>query len=104
MALYAGVNYNARVTLPERMQLVQTLMRFTVPPSFILTDWMLAFHFLLVWRLECETLLPDVCPFPHIAHFLDISHLLSYYSHGSAAAERQTRCPLASKHVKNMIP
>jgi hypothetical protein len=63
------------------MQLVQTLMRFTVPPSLTLTDWMLAFHFLLVWRLECETLLPDACPFPHIAHFLDISHLLAYYSH-----------------------
>jgi hypothetical protein len=41
------------------MQLVQTLMRFTVPPSFTLTDWMLAFHFLLVWRLEWETLFPD---------------------------------------------
>jgi hypothetical protein len=67
---------HARVTLPERMQLAQTLMRFGVPPSLILTVWMFTFHFLLVWRLEWETLLPDACPLPHIAHFLDIVCLL----------------------------
>jgi hypothetical protein len=75
---YGAPRYWARVTLPERMQLVQTLIRRTVPPSFTLTDWMLTFHFLRVWRFEWETLLPDAWPFPHIAHFLDISNLRFY--------------------------
>jgi len=32
----------------------------------------LTFHLRREWRLECDTLFPDACPFPQIAHFLDI--------------------------------
>jgi hypothetical protein len=65
-------SYRALVTLPERMQLVQTFFLTTVPFSSTLTLWMLAFHFLLVCLLEWETLLPDTWPLPQISHFLDI--------------------------------
>jgi hypothetical protein len=49
---YTVFNYIARVILPDLMQLVQTFLRTTVPSSTTLTDWIFAFHFLLVLRLE----------------------------------------------------
>ena len=42
----------ARLTLPDLRQLVHTDAFLTLPLSLILTVWMLAFHFLLVWILE----------------------------------------------------
>jgi hypothetical protein len=115
MMWIADGTYKTRVTLPERMQLVQTLIRFGVPPSLILTVWIFTFHFLLVWRFEWETLFPDACPFPHIAHFLDISHLLAFApivqtlpvtsrTGGDVAVYTQSGFFLSSKHAKNMIP
>lgn len=54
------------------MHLVQTFALLTVPLSMIRTDWIFAFHFLLLCLLEWLTWLPDTCPFPQISHFLDI--------------------------------
>ena len=62
----------ARLILLDLMHLVHTLALLTVPLSLILTDWIFAFHFLLVCLLEWETVLPETCPFPHTSHFLDI--------------------------------
>ena len=42
----------ARLTLPDLRQLVHTDAFLTLPLSLILTVWILAFHFLLVWILE----------------------------------------------------
>ena len=63
----------ARFTLLDLMHLVHTFALLTVPfSSATLTVWMLAFHFLLVWRLEWDTVLPETWPLPQISHFLDI--------------------------------
>jgi preprotein translocase subunit SecE len=53
-------NQTARVTFPERKHRVQTFFLVTVPFSLTLTVWIFAFHFRLVWRLEWETLLPEI--------------------------------------------
>jgi len=58
--LYPSAAYMARVTFPDLRQAVQTFSRFTEPFSLTRTDWMFAFHFLLVCRLEWDTLLPEV--------------------------------------------
>ena len=42
----------ARLTLPDLRQLVHTDAFLTLPLSLILTVWILAFHFLLVWIFE----------------------------------------------------
>ena len=62
----------ARLTFPERIHLVHTFFLLTVPFSLVFTVCIFAFHFLLVCLLEWETLFPEVCPFPHTEHFLDI--------------------------------
>ncbi len=63
------------------MHFVHTLARLTLPLSSMRIFWILAFHFRLVRLTECETLLPDVCPLPHISHLLDIcrSLLVRYF-------------------------
>jgi hypothetical protein len=83
--------------LPARKHFVQTLMCFTVPPSLTLTDWMFTFHLRRVWRLEWETLFPDACPFPQIAHFLDmmlLPSLLCSYVFSTAVSGRSLQMQL----------
>jgi hypothetical protein len=61
-------NQFARVTLPERRHLEQTLTVVGVPFTTALTLRMLGFQVLLVLRLEWETLCPKVTPLPQMLH------------------------------------
>ena len=62
-------------TLPARRQREHTATVLWVPFTTALTFLMLGFHVLLVLRLEWETLLPNVTPFPQYIHFAIFLHL-----------------------------
>ena len=55
------------MTLPARMQEVQTFMRFDVPLMNARTRWMFGFQRRLVRRCECETFMPKPGPLPQIS-------------------------------------
>lgn len=59
----------ALVTLPERRQRVQALIRFGVPFTTAFTRCTLGFHVLLERLCEWDTLMPKVTPLPQISHF-----------------------------------
>ena len=64
--------YAAFVTLFERMQRVQTLMRFTLPLTRARTDWMFASNRRRVTLWAWLTFRPTAGPFPQISQRLAI--------------------------------
>lgn len=64
--------YTARLTLPERRHLVQTVSLLGVPSTMALTLWRFGSHLRRVFTSEWLTLLPDAGALPHIAHILGI--------------------------------
>jgi hypothetical protein len=66
----------ARVTLPERRQRVQALIRCGEPFTTALTRFTLGFHVLFERLCEWETLIPKVTALPQISHFAILLHLL----------------------------
>lgn len=63
------------VTMPARMQDVQTLRRLTVPLTSARILWMFGFHQRLVRRWEWLTFMPVDGRLPQISHIADIAHL-----------------------------
>ena len=66
----------ALVTLPERRQRVQALIRFGVPLTIALTRCTFGFHVLFERLCEWETLMPKATSLPQISHFAMCLHLL----------------------------
>ena len=64
--------YAAFVTLFERIQRVQTLMRFTLPLTSARTDWMFASNRRRVTLWAWLTFRPTAGPFPQISQRLAI--------------------------------
>ena len=55
------------MTLPDRIQPVQTFIRVGVPPTTARTRWMFGFQRRLVRRWECETFMPNDGFLPQIS-------------------------------------
>ena len=65
------------VTLPARMQDVQTERRFGEPFTMARTRWMFGFHRRFVRRCEWEMLMPNDGFFPHTSHTAAMTRYLS---------------------------
>jgi hypothetical protein len=80
-----------RATLFERRHLVHTVIVRGEPSTMALTFFRLGFHFLLVFRSEWLTLLPNTVVLSHIAHLAIVKSLHSGKSSAAPGAGAKSR-------------
>ena len=88
----SGFHYTARVTLPERRQRVQALMRQGVPLTIAFTRFTLGFQVRLERRWEWETLMPKETSLLQISHLAMVCTSFSNSHNKNIIADSPAKC------------